>query len=86
MSRLQDCCQWTCEVFHNEDGGLNDSYLATVIPETEKLRTKTLADAVAAGAIPGEAHQKKQLFNRHGYNLAIFSGGHVKGKNKIVVR
>ena len=31
---------------------------------------------------PYKRERMRQLFNRHGYNLAVFNGGHVKGRGK----
>ena len=76
MSFLKNCCEWTCARIVAACYDPND---LISVASTEHLLSRPVREVIEAG-IHEKMYRQKQLFNRHGYNLAIFKGGHVKGK------
>ncbi len=79
MSFFKNCCEWACArivvaCYAND---------LISVASTEHLLSRPVREVIEAG-IHEKMYRQKQLFNKHGYNLAIFKGGHVKGKNILV--
>jgi hypothetical protein len=49
------------------------------VASTENLLSRPVREVLEAG-IHEKMYRQKQLFNRHGFNLAIFKDGNVKGR------
>jgi len=80
MSFFKNCCEWACArivvaCYAND---------LISVASTEHLLSRPVREVIEAG-IHEKMYRQKQLFNRHGYNLAIFKGGHVKGKHILAL-
>ena len=73
-----NCCADLCEYMFDDSGPTNttSSDLARL-----EVKAQTIEEALRndIGTGNGASYKIKQLFNKHGYNLAIMPG-HVKGK------
>ncbi len=85
MGCCSDCWQWFVELVLRDELTDADTYQPpnskdgenpVDLPEIEKL---TRVDE------PYRQDRMRQLFNRHGYNLAIFPGGHVRGNQVMTM-
>jgi hypothetical protein len=70
-----DCLEWFVDLVISSER--SDPFYGEDVP---------LARAESLTGAAGETEEKyrrdrmKQLFNRHGYNLAVFPGGNIKGE------
>ena len=78
ISFFKYCCEWTWE---RVSAACVDPNELIAVASTEHLLSRPVREVIEAG-IHEKMYRQKQLFNRHGFNLAIFKDGHVKGQLK----
>lgn len=76
MAFFKFCCEWTWERLSSACVDPNE---LIAVASTEHLLSRPLREVLEAG-IHEKMYRQKQLFNKHGYNLAIFKDGIVNGK------
>ena len=76
MAFFKFCCEWTWERLSSACVDPNE---LIAVASTEHLLSRPLREVLDA-VIHEKMYRQKQLFNKHGYNLAIFKDGIVKGK------
>ncbi len=69
-----DCCQWFLEFVLREQIREEDGFY-----DAEEEPLKKRPPPAGEEEPPFLTERMRQLFNRHGFNLAVFPGGHVKG-------
>ena len=90
-----DCCEWFIDLIFNsnrenelidsiadgaDDGGDPEEKTKRQPGSNPDVPTDGQIECLKMDTRPFKRSRMKQLFNRHGYNLAIFPGGIVKGK------
>lgn len=77
MAAIRNCIEWACLRLWQEC--CYDPNELISIASTENLLSRPVREVIEAG-IHEKMYRQKQLFNRNGFNIAIFQDGSVKGK------
>ena len=82
MSCCSDFCSWVREASSINGQKKAENLEEIGIPHGNEARVTTIEESLrndSVGTSNGSSYKIKQLFNKHGYNLAILDG-HVKGR------